>query len=307
MANSKPVDRLDANESALFKRQAEYIKRKTYDTKFKNLKAKRFIPVSTEVPSGSATYTWRSYTKFGVAKIIDDYGKDFPRVDIYGEENTAKIFGQGVSFGYSIVEIRRAQREGLNLSDRKAQAARRAIEEKHDALAWNGDSDHNIQGFIDYPGITEATLTTGTAGDTWALKTPDEIIADLTALENAVSVPTNGVETITQIIVPRTQYNILKNTRMTDGNDKTILMYYTENNPEISIDVVDLLATAGDSSTTRMMGYVLDPDYVQQEIPQMFEMADPDKMGMEYVIPCHAEFGGVTVYYPSACAYMDGI
>ena len=299
--------RLDTNETAIFKRQTEYIKRKTYDVKFKNLKAKRFIPVSMEVPSGSASHTWRSFTKFGIAKIIDDYGKDFPRVDVYGKENTSKVFGQGVSFGYSVREIRQAQLAGLNLSDRRAIAARRAIEEKQDSLAWNGDADHNIQGFLNYPGITEATLTTGTAGDTWALKTPDEIIADMVALENAVSVPTNGVEAITQILLPRTQYNILKNTRMTDGNDKTVLTYYKDNNPGINVDVVDLLSTAGDGGTTRMIGYVLDPDYLQQEIPQIFEMADPDKEGMEYKIPCHAEFGGVNVYYPLSVAYMDGI
>jgi len=300
------MNRLDANEQAFFKRQTEYIKSKTYDKKYRMLKAKQFIPVSTEVPSGSQFVTWRSFSKIGQAKIIADYANDFPRVDVYGEENTAKVYGIGSSYGYSIVEIRRAQMAGVNLSTMRADAARRAHEEKEDKLAWLGDADYNIPGFIDYPGITEGTLTTGAGGNTWALKTPDEIIADFTALKLAVSVPTNGVEEITQILLPRAQYELVNSKRMTDTN-KTILAYFRDNNPGVSVDVLDQLDGAGDSGKDRMMGYVKDPDHLVQEIPQMFEQMDPDTVGMEYVTACHSEFGCVVVYYPSSVAYIDGI
>lgn len=299
--------RLDANEQILFKRQTEYIKTKTYDKKYENLKAKQLIPVSTEAPSGTEYITWRSYSKIGQARIIQDYATDFPRVDVYGVENSAKVYGQGASFGYSIVEIRRAQRAGIALDTRRAEASRRAIEEKQDKLAWEGDSNFGIQGFLDYPGITEATLTTGTAGNTWLLKTPDEIIADLTALKNAVSVPTKGVEEINQILLPRDRYNVLADKRMTDGDTTTILEFFKKNNAGIMIDVLDRLDTYGDSSTHRMIGYVKDPDHLVQEIPQMYEMFDPQAKGMTFEVVCHSEFGGVSVYYPQSVAYMDGI
>ena len=298
--------RLDANEQAFFKRQTEYIKSKTYDKKYRNLKAKMFIPVSTEAPSGSQFITWRSFSKIGLAKIIADYANDFPRADVYGEENTAKVYGIGNSYGYSIVEIRRAQMAGVNLSTMRAEAARRGHEELHDKLALLGDSDYNIPGFIDYPGITEGTLTTGTGGNTWALKTPDEIIADFTALKLAVSVPTNGREEINQILLPRQQYELVNTKRMTD-TDKTILAYFRANNPGVEVDVLDQLDGAGDSGKDRMMGYVKSPDNLVQEIPQMFEQFEPDKQGMEYVTPCHSEFGCVVVYYPQSVAYIDGI
>lgn len=298
---------LDANETAFFKRQTEYIKSKTYDKKYRQLKSRMLIPVSTEAPSGSDTITWRSYSKVGLAKIIADYAHDFPRVDIYGEENTAKVYGIGASYGYSIKEIRRAQSAGNNLNTKRAEAARQSIEELMDKLAFNGDSDYNLKGFIQYPGITEATLTTGTGGNTWALKTPDEIVADLTALKLAVSAPTNGREEINQIILPRQQYELIANKRMTDGDSTTILKFFLSNNPQISVDVLDQLDAAGDSGKDRMMGYVKDPDHLVQEIPQMFEQFDPDKEGMEYVTPCHAEFGGVSIFYTASVAYMDGI
>ncbi len=242
----KDLLRLDASETAFFKRQLEYIKSRTYDTKYKNLKAKMLIPVSTEAPAGADYIVWYSFSKAGRAKIIADYAHDFPRVDIYAEENQSQIKSLGDSYGYSIKEIRRAQMARVDLNGRRANTARRAIEELIDDLAWNGDDAYNMQGFLNYPGITEFTLSSGGSGDTWALKSPDEIIVDLTGIMSAVSVPTKGVEEVDTILLPREQYNLIKNTRMTDGNDKTILTFFLSNNPGVTVEVLDLLSTAGD-------------------------------------------------------------
>ena len=309
--NNDPMKLDDAEKQVFFKRQLEHVKRQTYDKKYRNLRAKMFVPVSTDTPSGAEFITWRSYSRVGIAKIIADYAHDFPRVDIYGEEKTSKVFSMGDRFGYSIKEIRRAQVAGLDLNTRRSNAARQGIEELQDRLAWFGDANYNIQGFINYPGITEATLTVGVGGNTWALKTPDEIVADITAIMSAVTVPTRGREVPDTIIVPRTQYNILKDTRMTDGDSTTILEYIVNtqrvDNPGFVLSAVDELHQAGAAATQKMMAYVRDPEHLVQEIPQMFEMFDADKKGMEYVVPCHAEFGGVTIFYPNSVAYMDGI
>jgi len=301
------IMKLDANESIFFKRELEYVKKKTYDKKYKNLRANIFIPVSTEAQSGAETITWKKFSKVGQAKIISDYATDFPRADAYGEEVTTKVKGIGSAYGYSIKEIRRAQLAGRNLQSKKSEAARFAIESKQDSIAWNGDSDSGLQGFIDYPGITEATLTTGTSGNTWALKTPDEIIADLSAIKSAVSVPTSGKENIDTIIVPIEQYEIILNKRMTGNSDVTVLKFFLNNNTDVALEAVDELAGKGAAGAQRIMGYVRDVDHLEQQIPQMFEMFDPDKKGMEYEIPCHAEHGGVTIYYPASVCFMDGV
>jgi hypothetical protein len=304
----KDIMKLDAGETAFFARQLEYIKSRTYDTKYKNLKAKMLLPVSSEAPAGADYIIWYSFSKAGQAKIIADYANDFPRVDVYATENQSKIKSLGDSYGYAIKEIRRAQMTGLDLNTRRANTARRAIEELIDNLAWNGDADFNIQGFLDYPGITEYTVPNGAStSPLWSTKTPDEIIKDLSGMKTAVSVPTNGREEIDTILLPRAQYNLIKDTRMTDGNTKTIFTFFMDNNPGITIEVLDELAGAGAGATDRMMGYVRDPNNVTLELPQPFEQLEADKKGMEYVIPCHAEHGGVIVYYPQSVVFGDGI
>jgi len=299
---------LDATETAFFKRQLEYVKTKTYDIKYRNLKAMQLIPVSTEAPAGADYIIWYSYGKAGMAKIVSDYAHDFPRVDVYATENQSKIYSLGDAYGYSIKEVRRAAMAGNSLDTRRANTARRAMDELFDKLAWFGDTDFNIQGFFDYPGITEYTVPNGAAGTPqWTTKTPDEINDDLVGLCDAVSVPTNGREQVDTILLPRARFNLLKNTRMGGASDTTIFKYFTDNNPSITIEVLDELVDQGVGSTQRMIGYVKDSEHLTQEIPQPFEQFEPDKKGMTWEIPCHAEFGGVIVYYPQSVAFGDDI
>lgn len=304
----KNILKLDATETAFLKRQLESIKSKTYDTKYKNLKAKQFIPMSSETHPGADFIIWYSYSKAGIAKVIADYANDFPRVDVFATENQSKVRSIGSSYGFSIKEIRRAQMSGVSLDQRRANTARRAIEELIDNLAWFGDTNFNIQGFFDYPGITEYVVPDGASTDPeWTTKTPDEIIADLSGIRSAVTIPTKGREETDQILLPRAQFELIRNTRMTDGNDKTILTFFMDNNPGVSIDVIDELAGQGAGGSDRMMAYVRDPNNLTLEIPQPFEQIEQDKKGMEFIIPVHAEIGGVIIYYLQSVAFGDKI
>jgi len=308
MTRKDPM-RLDANESAYFKRQLEYVKSRTYDTQYQELKATQLLPVSTEVPMGANEITWRSFTGIGQAKIIADYAKDFPRVDVYGTENTVKLKDIGDAYGYSIKEIRQSQYAGARLDQRRANMARRAIDEKIDGIAWNGESDYNIQGFIDYPGVNEYSVPNGTAGTaTWSTKTPDEIVADLSGIVSTIIEATNGKEMPDTILLPIAQYLLIANTRMTDGNDKTILRYFMDNNPFITrIEWISELDGAGASSADRFMCYKNSPDKLTLEIPNPFEQFPPQQQGLEYEIPCLATTAGIIVYYPLSIAFGDGI
>ena len=42
-------------------------------------------------------------------------------------------------------------------------------------------------------------------------------------------------------------------------------------------------------------------------VPMMFEQFPPQPRNMEFVINCHAKFAGVSIYYPKAVCYLDGV
>lgn len=300
--------RLDAAESIFFNRQLEYIKRQLRNVKYKMLRFTQFIPVTTETPSGMESITWRQDSAIGFAKFITNYAKDFPRVNILSEEFTRKIYDIGLSYGWNMKEIRRAKLLNANLKARDALATRRGINQKHNEICWTGDTDRNIPGFIDYPGITEYTVPNGVGGQpTFASKTPDEILTDLNGMVTAIVSTTNGVENPNQILLPIAQYNHLKNTRMTGGDSNTILSFFLSTNPGISVDWLIELSGAGAGSTDRMMCYARDPQNVEYEAPVLYEELPPEQRGMEFTVLARAESAGVVVYYPLSVCFGDGI
>jgi hypothetical protein len=301
---------LTAGSPLFLREKRNTSKPQTYDAKPKELKGLLLIPVNTDAGPGARTITYRRYTGVGFAKIISDYANDFPRVDVYGVEETVKVHSIGDSYGYNIMEIREAaMTPGKNLDLRRAITAKRAHDEKVNDLALKGDAEHKIEGILKYPGITEATLPADGSGGSSRFKdkTEDQILRDINILTDAVMIPTYGREVPDTMLLPLSVYNLLANKRLGD-NDKTLLRYILDNNPTIKrIDWLNELSGAGAGKTDRVLIGKFDEEHITLEMPQPFEQFEPMQKGMEYTIPCHSRCAGVIVYYPMAFCFADGI
>lgn len=301
--------RLDGFEQVFFDEQLALVKARTYDVKHKALKALTLLPVSTEQDPGADRIIWRSFDQVGVAKIVADYANDFPRADVAGEEHISPVRDIGSSYGYSLKEIRRAQKAGVSLDAKRAEACRRAIDEKQDKIAWFGDSKAKLPGFINAAGITEYVAANGTGGSkTWASKTADEIVADVAGIITAAGEATNGIENPDTLILPLSLYNKLMTTPYGANRDKTILGFIRENYPQITrIDWVQDLAGAGAGGSSRVMAYSRDPLKVEVQIPQRLEQFPPQQKGLAFDIICAQSTGGTLVYYPLSVVFCDGL
>ena len=302
--------RLDSNESVFFNRELAYVKAKSYDAKYAELKGLSLIPISTEAGAGVNEIIFHQYRGVGFAKVIADYAKDFPRVDIYGEEKAVKVKGIGDSYGYSIKEIRASQRTGKNLDQRRAITARRAHDEMMNRMALKSNTADGTFGLLDFPGITEVTLQAdGTSSSkTWASKTPDQIVRDINDLVNAVMEPTSAREVPDTLLLPIAQYNDLASRRIGEAGEKTLMRYILDNSPYIKkIDWLSELKNFGAGGTNRALVGRFDEEHLTLEIPQPFEQFEAQQEGMEFTIPCHSECAGTIIYYPLAFAFADGI
>lgn len=301
--------RLDGFEQVFFDEQLALVKARTYDVKHKALKALTLLPVSTEQDPGADRIIWRSFDQVGVAKIVADYANDFPRADVAGEEHISPVRDIGSSYGYSLKEIRRAQKAGVSLDAKRAEACRRAIDEKQDKIAWFGDSKAKLPGFINAAGITEYVAANGAGGSkTWASKTADEIVADVAGIITAAGEATNGIENPDTLILPLSLYNKLMTTPYGANRDKTILGFIRENYPQITrIDWVQDLAGAGAGGSSRVMAYSRDPLKVEVQIPQRLEQFPPQQKGLAFDIICAQSTGGTLVYYPLSVVFCDGL
>ena len=266
------------------------------------------MPVSTDVPEGATTITYRQYDTVGMAKVIANYANDLPRADVTGKEFTSNIRSIGNAFGYNTQEIRSAIFAGVNLPARKAMAATRAHQEKINALAFTGDADHGLPGLISNTNVPEVTLLADGTGSskTFASKTADKIVRDVNALVNKIISQSKGVHRATEVWMPVEQYALIATTQNSTASDTTILQFLQQVHPGVTFLQVVELDGAGASGADRMYAIENSRDNWAIEIPMLMKMYSPQQKGLEFEVPVESRFGGVIIEYPLALAFADG-
>jgi hypothetical protein len=301
--------RLDANESVFFARQLEYVKSKAYDVKRVNLNAFTLMPISTEIPEGATTHTYRQYDTVGMAKIIANYADDLPRADLVGKEFTSPIRTIGNAYGYNVKEIRSAIYAGINLNAKKSAATARVQQELMNRLAFFGDADHGLPGLLNNTNIPEVTILADGTGSskTFATKSADKVVRDVNALINKIITQSKGVHRATEVWMPVDQYALISTTQNSSASDVTILEFLQRNHPGVTFREVVELDGAGAAGADRMYALENSIDNWQLEIPMMMRQYSPQQQGLEFVIPMESSFAGVIVEYPLAFSFADGI
>ncbi len=305
------LPRLDAADNVFFARELEQVRARSYDVLFAERKSRMLIPVDHSVDPGVENITFSTFTRFGIAKIVANYATDFPRADVSGTQATQAIKSIGSSYGYSLQEIRAARFANKPLEQRKANAARQAIEDKIDSIGAVGDTANGLPGLLTLTNTLTYTPPNGAAGTPdWASKTALEVLKDLNGMVNAMILATLEVEKPDTLVLPITQYTDISTRPMfsVGGSDVTILEFFLRNTPYIkSVVSWDKCRAAGTTSTDRAVMFRRDPDALCLVIPQEFEQFPPEMRGMMIKIACHARCGGVQVFYPLSILYADGI
>lgn len=302
-------DNLDASESLFFNRSLEQVKARAYEVQYPEFRARDLIPVATDVDPDVSVITYREYDQVGSAKVIAGYSDDLPRVDVFGRETQATVRDLGDSYGYNVSEIRKARREGSNLEQRKANAARRAIEQLIEDIAISGDSTYNLVGLNNVPNAQTYTVPNGAGGSaTFALKTNDEILADLFGIGDTAVTNTRSKLKPNVLLLPQAQASLIARRRLDTNGTVTLLQYFLANSQHIKrIEVWDRLDGAGTGGVDRMIAYPLDPNVLELVIPREFEQLPGQPRNLEIVVPCLARTGGVLVYQPMGIVYGEGI
>lgn len=301
---------LDDNDLFFFARELEFIKAQSYDIQYPQLMSFSLIPIDTSAGPGAESITYQSFNSTGSAKVISSYADDLPRADVRGQEFTSPVRGIGCSYGYNLQEIRAAQMAGRSLTDRQAAAARLAHDQRVNYIAFFGDPNFNLGGFLNNPDVPATTVPADGTGNTteWVNKTPDQILRDMNLFANMIPVATLGVEAPNTLLLPIEQYTLVASTPRSPNSDTTILQYFIENNPYVkNVQMVPELAGAGPMGSDIMMAYDKNPRKVTMEIPMPYTQHPPQERVLEFVVPCESRYGGVLFYYPLSANIGEGI
>lgn len=295
--------RTDNGESLFFARELEAILARQHDVEYPELRARRFLPVSSEAGPGDETITYYQFDKVGMAKLVSDYADDLPRADVFGNKFSSPIESIAIAFGYSIQEVRASAKAGRSLQSMKAMAARRAHEEKVDEIAANGDANTGLGGMLNNANVPTGTVQT----PNWATATADQIIESMNEMVTTMVNSTNGVETPDTILLPIDAFTIVNQRRIPD-TEITILQFFLRNNAFIrNVDHWYKLSGAGAGATDRAVCYRRDPTKLELHIPQEFETLPVQESNLEFKVPTHSRIGGVVIYKPLSLLYRDGL
>jgi hypothetical protein len=301
---------LDAAQQIFLSRQLETIKTKSYDVLYAELRAPLVIPVDNSAGPGAEKITYRQYDQVGAAQVVANYATDFRRVDIVAQEFTATVKSLGAAYGYSVQDIRAAMQGNLDLEQRRANAAVRAILQQENTIAFFGDANYNIPGLLNHPNIPNAVVAADGAGGltTFASKSPDQIIRDVNSLINDIFIDTKEVERANSVLFPSSVWALLTSTPRSATSDTTIMQFLKNNHPEITFwgSLVEL-ETAGTGGTKMMIAYNKSPDKLTLEIPVPYEVFPAQQKGLDFEVPVHERIGGVIVYYPLSLNFAYGI
>lgn len=311
--DSSTRERLDVlNATLFFARQLEVIEAKAYEIKLPELKYRSLIPVNNQLNPGADTITYRMYGKVGMVKVIANYADDLPRCDAYAEEFSQVVKTLGAAVGYSTQELRSASFANTPLETAKVDSMRRAFRERESNICWNGDTATGIKGLISNPNIPSFGVPTGVGGYTWALKTADEIIADVTAMISRVRSQSKGIHNANTLVLPLAQYDIISTKPRSTHSDMTVLEYITKPGNKFGLTTVEWLPFELDNAFTGgtedgAFCYEKDSANLELMIPLEMQMLPVQVKNLEFTIPAESRIGGVVVRYPLAMCFATGI
>ena len=304
--------------SVFFARELDFVKSQSYDVEYPEFTALSLFPMSSEVDPGAETITYYSYDKVGLAKIISNYATDLPRADVKGKPTTAIIKSIGDSYGYSIQEMRASRMAGKSLDTRKAEAARYQIDYLNNKIAWNGDPETGLKGVLSEDNdVPLYVLANGAKGTTsWADKTEDEILADITGMLKQMATVTKKVEKPDTLALSADDYIEIQNKRI-EGTATTLLKNIHHNNPDIKqiVSSAELDAHTQDTkpyaaaSNGKAVALLFKNDARKLSIenPLPFMQYPIQTQGLEVVVPCEARTAGAIIYYPMSLLIAVGI
>lgn len=300
-----------------FSRELEYIKPRVYEVEYAELSAFRLIPIDRTTPPGAQTVTVTEYDSTGKARIIANYADDLPTVETSGAQTTSRIVDIGASVIMSYQDLEASRFAGKSILERKIRAAAEVHMQEMNRLAFFGDANYGVNGWITNPSIVpQPVATSGHSGSTeWAGKLGEEMVDDLNEAVRSVLENTNGIEYVDTIVLPIAQYQMLAKQEFHDGTDTTALEFFTRTNPGITVTYAAELkgafgrTTFGDASTGHdgFIAYRRSELKFWQEIPRAFQIFPEQWQNLAYTVPTLSSHGGTVIQRPASQAFRTGI
>jgi hypothetical protein len=281
-----------------------------FEQKYPSFDYAGLVPVNTDGTMWDIGTLVYSGDMAGVAQYIGGKSFDFGRASVNFAQGVSNFHLAGVGYELSLQEVNRASMMGVGIDGRKASASRLVAEKFIYDRVIRGSTVKGFTGLINNASVPTANAPTGT----WGGATAAQILTDVNTALNDVFTNSGETATANALILPTTKFLFLNNTQLTNTND-SLLSFIKKNNSYTAITNQPLdirpsreLATAGASSTARMIAYEKSPDNMEFFLPGMFEFLAPfATSSMTWSVDGVMNVGQLEIYRPKTVSYRDNI
>lgn len=297
--------------------QTSHIEAEVYRIQYPEIQYPTLVPVDETANPWAKSVTFFSMDKVGQAAWFNHMATDMRLADVNRAKHEQIIEMAGLGYRYTMEEIGQSMMiPGLNLTNEKAEAARRGYEEFVDGIAMVGDVDKGWSGLVNNAAVSRTDAANDGTGTSrlWSDKTADQIIRDVNDALTGVYQASKTVEIANTVLLPIAAFNILATKRVGDTSI-TALEYLMRYNvytimtgQPLLIRGVRALDSAGTAGVGRMVVYRRDPQVVKLHIPMRHRFLPIWQTGpMVFDIPGIFRLGGTEIRRPGAFRYVDGI
>ncbi len=313
--------RYDAAETVFTQRALTYLSSEVFPTLIPPLKARMFVPTAVKANPGATSYVWRKPTRTGIARVFaTGCALDAPVVGMTMEEITEHFYTVASQLTYNYFEllaVGMALENGqpVDLVGEKLKAALEANEKRLDLIAAFGtatppnsygpevDADLGITGLLNNGSSSVYATPAGAFGSkTWALKTADEVLADLFGIVSYQRSSTYEVHAPDTIVMPIAEFQSIVGRRLSDVSGESILSFFMRTQREAGqpIDVYPWMycAGAGLATSDMMIAYKRDPRMLQHILSMDNTPIAPSTVGLETNQIVASRTAGLVLQYP---------
>ena len=304
--------RADAGESMIFALQLQHLRAQVLERQYPELKARRLIPQQSESAPGDEEFAYIVADQVGMFELISNYADDLPVTDVKGEKSVVDIAEFGGAVHYSVHDVERANKAGVQLTSRKMMSNRDAAERKFERIAWLGDAKAGTLGMLTVPNATKETAATKTAGGTrW--NTPagnaiaEEIYADLVRPVIQQTEDTNEIERPDTYVMSLSDFEYANSVFFDDATGQSAMARFKANYPEITVETTAYMKGAGAAGTNVLLAYRNDPMKVAMETPLPYNVMAPQFRNLVTIINARMRTAGVVAYFPLSITIIEGL
>jgi len=250
--------------------------------------------------------------------LIGGETNDLPMIQADISKDSYRVFQWGHIVSVPLIDQQRLQKIGRSLDDILNKGLHLVHDKMLDRNVYTGISKSGAYGLVNDPLISTVSAATKAAtGTTWAVATPDEILADVNAVLlatwEASEMDLSGMAN--HILVPPAQYTLLVERKVGVTGDKSILQFLLENNlgknqgNDLFIAPSVWCKAAGTGNTDRLVAYCNNEDRVRFDItvPLQRLLTQASAAHLAYLTPYVTQFSELQWPYRQHAMYMDGI